>query len=125
MVTGGLRRLDAMEAALESGSADMIGIGRPMCVMTDAPKRLLEGEAELPRYENILSLLPRWAKWLERISLVRTVAGFAPQFWYYQQLVEIGRNGRADDTLTVAKAASRHQASEKRLLAERAGLATR
>ena len=42
MVTGGLRRLDAMNAALETGCADMIGIGRPMCV-TDAPAQLLNG----------------------------------------------------------------------------------
>ncbi len=48
MVTGGLRRLDAMEEALGSGSADIIGIGRPMCVMTDAPTQLLAGTPELP-----------------------------------------------------------------------------
>ena len=59
MVTGGLRRLDAMNAALETGCADMIGIGRPMCVMTDAPSQLLNGLGELPRFEDSLSLLPR------------------------------------------------------------------
>ena len=36
MVTGGFRRKQAMEEALANG-ADIIGIGRPMCVMTDAP----------------------------------------------------------------------------------------
>ena len=43
MVTGGLRRLDAMNMALETSCADMIGIGRPLCVVTDAPAKLLSG----------------------------------------------------------------------------------
>ena len=37
MVTGGFRRRDAMEQALTSGAADLIGLGRPMRVDTDAP----------------------------------------------------------------------------------------
>ena len=54
MVTGGFRQKRAMEAALENG-ADIIGLGRPMCVMTDAPNRLFSGLAELPRYESELT----------------------------------------------------------------------
>ncbi|MGB2314464.1 MAG: NADH:flavin oxidoreductase/NADH oxidase family protein, partial [Porticoccaceae bacterium] len=50
MVTGGFRQRLVMEQALQTGSADIIGLGRPLCVMTDAPKQLLEGLAELPRY---------------------------------------------------------------------------
>ena len=53
MVTGGFRRKQAMEEALTNG-ADIIGIGRPMCVMTDAPNQLFAWLAELPRYESEL-----------------------------------------------------------------------
>jgi len=49
MVTGGFRSASAMEQALRSGAADVIGLGRPMCVMPEAPKRLLGGIAFLPR----------------------------------------------------------------------------
>ncbi|NND69233.1 MAG: NADH:flavin oxidoreductase/NADH oxidase family protein, partial [Halioglobus sp.] len=42
MVTGGFRRRYAMEQALDGNGADVIGIGRPMCVQTDAPQRLLD-----------------------------------------------------------------------------------
>lgn len=115
MVTGGLRRLDAMEEALGSGSADIIGIGRPMCVMTDAPKQLLAGEAELPRYENQLSLLPPWLKGLERFNLVRTIATFATQYWYYEQIARIGRNGEPSASLGVFEA-TRQQMREANLL---------
>jgi 2,4-dienoyl-CoA reductase-like NADH-dependent reductase (Old Yellow Enzyme family) len=41
MVTGGFRTREAMDAALVEGNVDIIGIGRPMCVDTDAPLQLL------------------------------------------------------------------------------------
>jgi len=47
MVTGGFRRREVMEQAITAGGADLIGLGRPLCVMTDAPERLLAGETEL------------------------------------------------------------------------------
>ena len=93
MVTGGLRRLDAMNAALETGCADMIGIGRPMCVVTDAPAQLLGGAAELPRFESTLSLLPRALRFLNGIKLVRTVGVFATQYWFYEQIAALGHSG--------------------------------
>ncbi|MDF3073639.1 MAG: NADH:flavin oxidoreductase [Alphaproteobacteria bacterium] len=43
MVTGGFRSRAAMEAALASGALDVIGLGRPMCVETDLPARILAG----------------------------------------------------------------------------------
>lgn len=46
MVTGGFRSKAAMQEALASGALDMIGLGRPMCVETDAPNRLLSGAAD-------------------------------------------------------------------------------
>ena len=44
MVTGGLRRREVMNHVLETGGADMIGLGRPLCVDADGPNRLLNGE---------------------------------------------------------------------------------
>ena len=71
MVTGGFRQRAAMEQAIESGSADVIGLGRPMCVMTDAPNQLLNGLDELPRYENSLSLFPSWLAWLGNLNILK------------------------------------------------------
>ena len=119
MVTGGLRRLDAMEDALTSGSADVVGIGRPMCVDTAAPLQLLAGEPELNRYENSLSLLPPWLKFLERISLFRTLGAFATQYWYYQQLVLLGETGKADLELSVFSATKLQTKRSNALLAAR------
>ncbi|MBM26972.1 MAG: NADH:flavin oxidoreductase [Halieaceae bacterium] len=104
MVTGGLRRLDAMNAALETGCADMIGIGRPMCVMTDAPAQLLNGLSELPRFEDSLSLLPKALKFLNVIKLFRTVGAFATQYWFYEQIAALGEIGTTRDDLGVMAA---------------------
>ena len=104
MLTGGLRRLDAMNAALETGCADMIGIGRPMCVVTDAPTQLLNGLSELPRFENSLSLLPKALKFLNVIKLFRTVGAFATQYWFYEQIAALGEGGTARDELGVMAA---------------------
>lgn len=119
MVTGGLRRRDAMEEALNEGGADVIGIGRPMCVMTDAPKRLLAGEAELSRYEKQLSLLPAWLGFLNHLKLFRTIGAFATQYWYYEQIALIGEHGKAANDLSVMKATKAQTARAKAWLAAR------
>lgn len=93
MVTGGLRTRAAMEEALSAGAADVIGIGRPMCTMADAPKALLAGAAELPRHERNLALLPAWLRFLESYKSVRAISGFATQYWFYTQIYSLGRTG--------------------------------
>lgn len=104
MVTGGLRKRSAMEEVISSGAADVVGLGRPMCVMTDAPKQLLSGLEELPRYENQLSLLPSWLGFLSFFKLFRTIGAFATQYWYYEQIALVGEQGKATDELTVLSA---------------------
>ena len=116
MVTGGFRQRTAMEQALESGAADLIGLGRPMCVMTDAPNQLIAGLEELPRYENSLSLFPSWLAWLGNLKILKAVAGFAVQYWFYGQIDSIGRTGSADPKLTVFEATKKTMAAQKKLM---------
>ena len=115
MVTGGFRQRLAMEQALESGSANVVGLGRPMCVMTDAPTQLMEGLEELPRYENELSLFPSWLGFLGKVKSLRAMAGFAVQYWFYGQIDAIGRTGQANAELTVVKATQETMALQKKL----------
>jgi 2,4-dienoyl-CoA reductase-like NADH-dependent reductase (Old Yellow Enzyme family) len=116
MVTGGFRQRAAMEQAVESGTADVIGLGRPMCVMTDAPNQLLNGLDELPRYENSLSLFPNWLAWLGNLKILKAVAAFAVQYWFYGQIDSIGRTGSADPKLTVFEATKKTMAAQKKLM---------
>lgn len=119
MVTGGFRTRAAMEQALADGAADLIGLGRPMCVMTDAPKQLLAGREELPRFENTLKLVPAWLGFLRRFQIVKAIDGFATIYWFYEQLFNLGKSGRTDPNLSVFKGFRAVEARNKRILAAR------
>ena len=119
MVTGGFRKRAAMEQAIESGSTDLIGIGRPMCIDTDAPSQLLAGLDELSRYEQGLSLLPKWLSPLTRIPLVRSIAGFSTMYWFYAQLYSLAREGVPQTDISVFEGARQVLKMEKRLLKAR------
>lgn len=96
MVTGGFRSRSAMEQALKSGAADVIGLGRPLCTMTDGPKRLLGGMAILPKMETQIALLPNWLSLLRHFKMIRSIEGFAGLYWYYAQLYALASTGRPD-----------------------------
>jgi 2,4-dienoyl-CoA reductase-like NADH-dependent reductase (Old Yellow Enzyme family) len=116
MVTGGFRQRAAMEQAIESGSADLIGIGRPMCVDTDAPAQLLAGLDELKRHEQNLSLLPSCLSFLSLIPLVRTFAGFSTIYWFYCQIYSMAETGKPKLDLTPFEATREVMSRENRLL---------
>ena len=122
MVTGGFRRREAMEQAVQAGGADMVGLGRPMCVLTDAPARLLADTDELPRYESTLALFPPSLSFLTRITTLRTMASFAVQYWYYAQLDTLGHTGKADMGMSVFAATRKVMAQQKQWLAARGRL---
>lgn len=121
MVTGGFRTRAAMEQALESGSADLIGLGRPLCADPDGPTRLLEGESTLHRYEDELSLFPAPLRFLTGIKALRAAASFAVQFWFYGQIYALGRTGEADRGLSVFAAWRQTEATHKDWLKRRRG----
>lgn len=119
MVTGGFRRRQAMLQALASGGADVIGLGRPMCVLPDAPEQLFSGLEELPRYEQGLSLLPRWLSFLNRSKTLRTMGTFSLQFWFYAQIEAMGLRGQSDPAMSVFAATRRVMAQQRSWLAAR------
>ncbi len=119
MVTGGFRRREAMEQALTSGGADMVGLGRPMCVLPDAPQQLLAGLEELPRYEQGLSLFPNWLSFLNRSKTLRTMGAFSLQFWFYAQIEAMGLRGHSDPAMSVFAATRRVMGQQKSWLKAR------
>jgi len=122
MVTGGFRQRAVMEKALSEDSANVIGLGRPMCVDTDAPKQLLEGRDELTRFEDQLQLLPNWLSFLTKIDMIRSISAFATQFWYYAQLDSLGHTGQTDQATSVFQATKKVMADQKNWLSQRAKL---
>lgn len=119
MVTGGFRSRAAMDHALSTGSADLIGIGRPLCGDPDACRKLLDGADEIARYENQLHLLPGWLRWLEGIKAVKAIAGFGVQYWYYAQLYALGQTGEPALNQSVFSAMRQVDALSRKLMAGR------
>ena len=104
MVTGGFRTRAAMEQALEMGAADVIGLGRPLCVMPDAPNQLFAGREALPKYEDDLGMLPDWLGFLRGSKIVKMLDGFGGIYWFYEQIWMLARTGKADAEYPVFKA---------------------
>ncbi len=119
MVTGGFRTRTAMEQALEIGAADVVGLGRPLCVTTDGAKKLMEGDESLPRYEDSLDLIPSWLGFLKGLQMMKAINGFAGIYWFYQQIWLLGHEGRVDDSFPVFKAFRLVDARNKQIMKAR------
>ena len=119
MVTGGFRHREAMVHAIESGAADLIGIGRPFCVLTDAPKRLFNGLNELPKYEKELKFFPQWLSFLSKIQPFKTIGTFGIQFWFYAQLDLLGKEGEPNISISPFAASRRIMALQSKWLSTR------
>ncbi len=90
MVTGGFRTLSGMNDAIAGGEADLIGLGRPLCVDVDAPSQLLSGNLEdLPKWEKTLRIGPGIFGPNSSIGLFKALNGFGMQGWFYTQLHRI------------------------------------
>jgi hypothetical protein len=98
MVTGGFRTRAGMEAALNAGDCDMIGIGRPLCWQPDFPRRLLDRSTDgVERVEDRLNL--RASGWLSPASPVvpiKMLNAFGAMSWYYCQVFRLADGRPAD-----------------------------
>jgi len=119
MVTGGFRSRETMDYALESGAADIIGIGRPLCHMPDAVNQLLGGLDRLPSPENELALIPGWLGFLKRIQMLKAIDSFAIQYWFYSQLYALGNTGQTVPERSVFAAFREVEATHKQLMKKR------
>ncbi|MFF8732309.1 NADH:flavin oxidoreductase/NADH oxidase family protein [Streptomyces sp. NPDC015171] len=83
MVTGGFRTRTGMTEALEGGAVDMIGLGRPLILEPDLPRRLIAGtEAAVPVTIKKLR--------------IKHLEGMGELMWYGVQLRRIGQGKDPD-----------------------------
>jgi 2,4-dienoyl-CoA reductase-like NADH-dependent reductase (Old Yellow Enzyme family) len=118
MVTGGFRTRRAVDHALATDAADIVGLARPMCVDTDAPRHLVDGIVELQRWERQLQMFPAWASFVRSFAIARAVEGFAVLYWYYAQLYRLGRGEGVDRKLPVFAALREVDTTHRRLARE-------
>lgn len=115
MVTGGFRSRRAMDDALASGAADMIGIARPMCVDPEVPGKLLSGEIpEAPRYEKTLRLGDGFWGPNSKNSLLKALNGFAAMAFFYENLYRLADGEDARAEMALLPAFLRYQMIERR-----------
>ncbi|CAE6806681.1 2,4-dienoyl-CoA reductase [Burkholderia sp. GAS332] len=82
MVTGGFRTADGMNAALRSGSLDIVGLARLLAIDPDAPAALLQGRDSPQRVRPISTGI----KPVDRMGIMEVL-------WYTRQLKRIAEGG--------------------------------
>ena len=94
MVTGGFRTAEGMNSALESNSADLIGVARPLCFDKNCTQLLLNDEiAELPRMEQYWNFpTPLNFRFLLRSKFLSQVRTYAMQMVLYNNFTKMGKN---------------------------------
>jgi 2,4-dienoyl-CoA reductase-like NADH-dependent reductase (Old Yellow Enzyme family) len=80
MVTGGFRTVAGMNAALQSGACDFIGIARPFAVETDLANRLIAGQDVKYAVKPIKTGLP----FVDKMAIMEII-------WYAAQFRSIGK----------------------------------
>lgn len=116
MVTGGFRTRAAMEAALNEGAVDLVGIARPLCTQPDGLRQLLNGEIEqLDDHEAGLVLGKGFWSDNSRSPTIRSVNAMGRLGFYCQQILRIAASKPADTSMGVLKAFFRHVANDFRL----------
>ena len=98
MVTGGFRTRTGMEAALNSGACDLIGVGRPAAVLPRLPKEIILNTKEVPDEEAQVALAPlRVPFYLRYVPVKQLGAGYQTQY-YTSQIQRIARGLAPVDT---------------------------
>jgi len=115
MVTGGFRTRAAMDAALQTGAADLIGIARPLCVDPDVPRKLLSDEiAAAPAYEKSLRLGEGFFGPASPNAFLKAINGFAAMAFFYQNLYRLADGEPPQERMALLPAFIRHQMGERR-----------
>lgn len=115
MVTGGFRSRAAMDEAIASGAADLIGIARPMCVDPDICAKLLSGAAAgAPQYEKDLRFGEGYWGPNSKSNLIRALNGFAAMAFFYENIFRLADGAAAREDMALLPAFVKHQMGERR-----------
>lgn len=89
MVTGGFRTVAGMNAALESGACDFIGIARPLAVETDLTDSLIAGNDVRYAVNQIKTGIP----FVDKMAIMEII-------WYAAQFKAIGQGKKPNPKLS-------------------------
>lgn len=92
MVTGGFRTVDAMNAALDSGACEFVGIARPFAVETALADRLIAGKDVRYGVDKIKTGIPM----VDKMAIMEII-------WYAAQFKAIGEGKQPNPKLSPLK----------------------
>lgn len=119
MITGGMRTVSSMNAAIAAGDCDLIGIGRPLCAHPLSAGEVLRGQAAaLPAVEAGLCLAEGALGPEVDPATFKRVESFALLGWYCMQVMRIGRGDGVDLELGVLDALLAYKANEEKAAAK-------
>lgn len=96
-VTGGFRTSSAMESAVANGECDIVGLGRPTCLVPDAPRQIIdEGLASLPSSGIRSGMRPLVGKAVD----LKVLDGALDLAWHADQLHRLGKGLEPDPSRT-------------------------
>ena len=101
MVTGGFRTAEGMQQALQDNALDVIGVGRPLVVDTGCVGKLLRGEIEeLPSFDDNMQLARSgFFSTKSPLQAIRFLNIFTNLWWYYANILEMGKGKECDRDL--------------------------
>lgn len=109
MVTGGFRTLEVMNEALEQNKTDMIGLGRPFCLVPDFPNKLLNNQTKsLPKPESKLVLGKGKLSGNSSNSLIRAINTQGQAGYFYYQIYRLAAGKLPKDNLGVFSSFYKH-----------------
>jgi 2,4-dienoyl-CoA reductase-like NADH-dependent reductase (Old Yellow Enzyme family) len=89
VVTGGFRSANAMQAALDTGATDFIGVARTTAVDPDFPNKLLADE----KHEQQLRLLTTGNRGVDKMAMLDIT-------WYEAQLARMAKGKKPKNSLS-------------------------
>ena len=117
MITGGFRSREVMVGALQAGEVDLIGLGRPFCVMPDVGTRLLKNDLDsAPAPERALSLARDALGPDMDDKLFHAMETWSQVAWACMQLVRMGDGKDPDLDTTLMEALGSFDAHERAAL---------
>ncbi|MBT8088096.1 MAG: NADH:flavin oxidoreductase/NADH oxidase family protein [Gammaproteobacteria bacterium] len=114
MVTGGFRTAAGMNEALAGGDVDIIGLGRPLCIDPDFPRKILSGAIQhADDVEAGLRIGPGWLGPASPVAAIKAINGFARIGWYYEQIYRLADGLQPDTSMSALRALLAYDKTEK------------
>lgn len=103
LVTGGFRTRSGMEAALQSGVCDMIGIARPAAILPKLPKEIILNTKEVSDEKANLEVPLIGVPFPMNLLPIKSLGGGAESLYYAKQIQTFAKGGVPKDTRLIVQ----------------------